>query len=460
MPDPTPQAAGTDMKSVPEVLAGDTVPPPPPYFDEGDTDPECRPFSKQSMLCPDYARREAAHLWREVWQMACRERALPNVGDYLTYDILDQSVIIVRTGEDEFSAFHNVCQHRGLKLVEGSGSLGDDGQFKCSFHGWCYDGGGKLRTLPRAWDFPTVEPGKVRLPPVRIDRWDGWIFINFDPDAEPLADFLGDMLPRHFALWPQAERHIVSHAMRLIRCNWKAALEAFLEVYHVPATHPSAGQFASDNAAKYDVFGPHGRMHMVKFVTPKGVSEQELVDHWIGMGLAAGSDSIPRVPEGGRARGVLADYQRQQYAARTGRDFSRFSDAEMLDTLEYHVFPNFAPWGGFGTNLVYRVRPNGFDPHTCLFEVMVTAPDPAGEKPRDADLTIVPEDASWMVAPGMTGLGPVLDEDVANLERVQKGLQSDGYQEMRFSRYQERLIRNLHQRVDEYLAKGADGPAS
>lgn len=195
MPDPTPQAAGTDMKSVPEVLAGDTVPPPPPYFDEGDTDPVCRPFSKQSMLCPDYARREAAHLWREVWQMACRERALPNVGDYLTYDILDQSVIIVRTGEDEFSAFHNVCQHRGLKLVEGSGSLGDDGQFKCSFHGWCYDGGGKLRTLPRAWDFPTVEPGKVRLPPVRIDRWDGWIFINFDPDAEPLADFLGDMLP-------------------------------------------------------------------------------------------------------------------------------------------------------------------------------------------------------------------------------------------------------------------------
>jgi phenylpropionate dioxygenase-like ring-hydroxylating dioxygenase large terminal subunit len=456
MPDPAPQAAGAGMMSVPEVLAGDTVPPPAPYFDEGDPDEAaCKPFSKQSMVCPDYARSETEHLWRRVWQMACRERALPNVGDYLTYEILDQSVIIVRTGEDEFSAFHNVCQHRALKLVEGSGSLGEGGQFTCAFHGWCYDRAGKLRSLPRAWDFPNVDAGKVTLPPVRIDRWDGWIFINFNPAAAPLSDFLGDMLPRHFSLWPQAERHIVSHAMRLVRCNWKAALEAFLEVYHVPATHPSAGKFASDIATKYDVFGPHGRMHMVKFFTPKGVSEQELVDHWIGMGLAAGSDQIPRVPEGGRARGVLAEYQRKQYAARTGRDFGGFSDAEMLDTLEYHVFPNFAPWGGFGTNLVYRVRPNGFDPHSCLFEVMVTAPDPAGERPRDAELAIVPEDASWMVAPGMSGLGTVLDEDVANLERVQKGLQSDGYQQMHFSRYQERLIRNLHDHVDAYIAKGA-----
>jgi hypothetical protein len=195
-------------------------------------------------------------------------------------------------------------------------------------------------------------------------------------------------------------------------------------------------------------------MHLVKFHAPKGVSEQALVDDWIGMGLAAGSGDVPQVPEGGQARGVLAAYQREQYGRRTGHDFSHFSDAEMLDTLEYFVFPNFAPWGGFGTNLVYRVRPNGFDPDSCLFEVMVTAPDPVGQTPADAPMTVLPRGSTWSEAPGIGGLAAILDEDVANLERVQRGLHSHGYKAMQFARYQERLIRHLHAGVDGWIAAG------
>jgi phenylpropionate dioxygenase-like ring-hydroxylating dioxygenase large terminal subunit len=450
-----PEGAG-GMADVCAILARDTMPPPPEYFESGSANTGSEPLSKQGMIDPAYARAEVRHLWRKVWQMACRERAIPEVSDYAVYDILDQSVIVVRTGADRFEAFHNVCQHRGIRLVAEGGRLGERGRFMCPFHGWCYDRHGRLTAMPRAWDFPSLDPARVALPQVRAESWDGWVFVNFDPDAAPLADFLGDMLPRHFALWPQAERHLVSHAAKIVRCNWKAAFGAFLEVYHVPVTHPSGGKFATDIATKYDAFGPHGRMHLVKFHAPRGVSEQDLVDNWIGMGLAAGSTDIPQVPEGGRARGVLAQYQRAQYGRRTGRDFSRFSDAEMLDTLEYFVFPNFAPWGGFGTNLAYRVRPNGDDPDSCLFEVMVTAPDPAGERPPDAPLTMLPEGASWMDAPGMSGLGAILDEDVANLERVQQGLHSDGYAMMHFARYQERLLRHLHRTVDAWLAAGGD----
>lgn len=439
---------GTGMADVAEILAGDRVPPPAPYFESGSDDLPDEPVAKDCMFSPDHARLEASHLWKKVWQMACRERAIPEVGDYTVYEILDQSVIVMRTGPDEFAAYHNVCQHRGIRLVTEPGSLGGRGQFVCPFHGWCYDRHGKLKAMPRSWDFPSLDPARVALPPVRVDSWDGWVFVNFDPDSEPLAEYLGDMLPRHFALWPQAQRHLVSHAAKVVRCNWKVAFEAFLEVYHVPVTHPSGGRFATDIATKYDVFGRHGRMHMVKFFAPNGVSEQDLVDHWIGMGLAAGQDDIPQVPEGGRARGVLADYQREQYGRRTGRDFSGFSDAEMLDTLEYFVFPNFAPWGGFGTNLAYRVRPDASDPEACLFEVMVTAPDPAGQRPADAPFVTLTEGTSWMEAPGMSGLGAILDEDVANLERVQQGLHSDGYQLMHFARYQERIIRHLHRSVD------------
>lgn len=445
------------MDDVHAILRADTMPPPAEYFEAGDGPPGSEPVDKACMIDPAYARLEAEHLWRKVWQMACRERALPNVGDFATYEILDQSVIIVRTGEAEFSAFHNVCLHRGIRLATGLGSLGHSGQFQCPFHGWCYDRRGKLKAVPRAWDFPALDLANAALAPVRVETWDGWIFVNLDPDAAPLADFLGDVLPRHFALWPQASRHIVGHAGKIIRCNWKAAIEAFLEVYHVPVTHPAGGKFASDNATRYDQFGPHGRMHMVKFHAPRGVSEQALVDNWIGMGLAAGSDAIPKVSDGGRARGVLATYQREQYSLRTGRDFSHFRDAEMLDTLEYFVFPNFAPWGGFGTNLVYRVRPNGPDPDSCLFEVMVTAPDPQGETPPDAPLALLPEGASWSEATGMGGLAAILDEDVANLERLQQGLHSDGYQMMQFARYQERLIRHLHTTVDQWIAAGQAG---
>ncbi len=436
------------------VIAGDAVPPPPEYFESGDEYAGSDPVPKDSMISPEIARLEARHLWKKVWQMACRERALPDIGDYTTYEILDQSVIIVRTGEQEFSAFQNVCLHRGIRLVTAPGSLGAKGLIQCPFHGWCYDRRGALKSLPRAWDFPEVDAATATLTPVRAETWDGWVFINFDPEAPPLTDFLGDVLPRHFALWPQAQRHLVGHAGKVIRCNWKAALEAFLEVYHVPVTHPKGGKFASDIVTRYDQFGPHGRMHMVKFHAPKGVSEQALVDDWIGMGLAAGNANIPQVPDGGCARGVLGQYQRAQYTKRTGRDFSHFSDAEMLDTLEYHVFPNFAPWGGFGTNLAYRVRPNGNNPDTCLFEVMVTGPDPDGEAPPDAPLALLPEGASWSEASGMGGLAAILDEDVANLERVQQGLHSDGYRVMQFARYQERLIRNLHAHVDAWIEAG------
>jgi phenylpropionate dioxygenase-like ring-hydroxylating dioxygenase large terminal subunit len=305
--------------------------------------------------------------------------------------------------------------------------------------------------LPRAWDFPNLKANRPGLTPVKADVWDGWVFINLDPQAKPLAQFIGDTLPRHFARWPLSKRYLQAHAAKIIPSNWKAALEAFLEVYHVAATHPAAGVFANDIATKYEQFDKHGRMHMVKFVAPNGVSEQDLVDRWIGMGLAAGKSVSPKVPAGGVARSVLAQYQRQKYRERTGLDFSKYSDAETVDTIEYFVFPNFAPWGGFGNNLVYRVRPNGNDHESCLFEVMITAPDPQGEMPPDAPMVLIPQEGSWMEAPGMSGLGAVLDEDVANLKRVQLGLHSDGYKEVRLSSYQEGIIRHLHSGIDSYL---------
>ena len=444
-------AADGQRIRVNELLRSDVVPPPEEFLETSNRDLGAAPLSKEGYVSPAVHRLEAERLWKRVWQVACRERAVPKVGDFVTYEIIDQSIIIIRVAAEKLMAFHNVCQHRGTRLVNGPGSLSNSGRFVCPFHGWCYDRTGSLVSLPRAWDFPETDMALSGLTPVKIAVWDGWVFINFDARAEPLESFIGPTVRRHFLRWPLADRWIQAHAAMFVPANWKVTLEAFLEVYHVAVTHPAAGIFANDVATKYDHFGKHGRMHMVKFVAPNGVAEQTLVDRWIGMGLAVSADAIPKVPTGGRARAVLADYQRKKLRERMGTDLSRLSDAEMLDTIEYFIFPNFAPWGGFGNNLVYRVRPHGKNCDSCIFEVMITAPDPIGEKPADVPVTWIAEGGSWMDAPGMTGLGAVLDEDIANLRRVQLGLHSDGFSKVQLARYQEGIIRHMHATIDEYI---------
>ena len=91
---------------------------------------------KQRYYDPEFYAAEAELLWPKVWQMACRLEELPNPGDFVEYEILDQSIIVVRTNADHVRAYHNSCRHRGMKLVEGQGSRRS---FVCPFHGWCWD---------------------------------------------------------------------------------------------------------------------------------------------------------------------------------------------------------------------------------------------------------------------------------------------------------------------------------
>ena len=127
---------------------------------------------------------EAELLWPRVWQMACRLEEIPNVGDFAEYEILDQSVIVIRT-EEGVRAFHNACRHRGVRLVQGRGSR--PGGFVCPFHGWCYgtDGRNTRVTQPSAFSEHNLEPGDVDLVPVRCELWGGCAWINLDDDCAP-----------------------------------------------------------------------------------------------------------------------------------------------------------------------------------------------------------------------------------------------------------------------------------
>ena len=106
---------------------------------------------KERYFDPDFFALEAEQLWPRVWQMACRLEQIPEPGDYVEYEILDQSVIVVRGADGEVRALQNACRHRGVRLVQGPGSC--SGTFTCPFHGWCYGPDGQNTAVPQKRTF-------------------------------------------------------------------------------------------------------------------------------------------------------------------------------------------------------------------------------------------------------------------------------------------------------------------
>jgi nitrite reductase/ring-hydroxylating ferredoxin subunit len=176
---------------------------------------------------------EKEKVWKKAWQMACREEDIPDVGDTLVYDICDLSLLVVRVDATTIKAYYNACLHRGRQLKE---CAGNNTELRCAFHGYCWNLDGSLEQIPCEWDCPQVEPAEWAPPEVGVGTWGGFVFVNLDPDGESLAWFLGE-LPEHFAKWPLEERYKAAHVAKVFPANWKVVQEAFMEAFHVVATH-------------------------------------------------------------------------------------------------------------------------------------------------------------------------------------------------------------------------------
>src|ERR1700730_17784890 len=135
---------------------------------------------------------EFDHLWPRVWQRACREEEIAEVGDFCEYLIGDQSILVVRSAPDVIGAYHNTCLHRGTRLAEGSGHFEDEG-IRCRYHAWRYDLGGRLIEVVDPEDVAPV-PQDVFLGQVPVGRWGGFVWVCLDPGAPPLLEYL-DPLP-------------------------------------------------------------------------------------------------------------------------------------------------------------------------------------------------------------------------------------------------------------------------
>jgi phenylpropionate dioxygenase-like ring-hydroxylating dioxygenase large terminal subunit len=446
------------MRTVREYLAEDPRTPEALFEVAGD-DPPLEPIPAAHYTSREFHQREIDKLWKRCWQMACRENDIPQPGDYCEYTIADQTLIIVRQEDGSIRALRNTCLHRGTALIEGSGS---NSEFQCTFHGWTWKLDGSLKNVPCRWDFPRVSDDDYQLPRVQVDTWQGFVFVNFDPDCEPLADFVGPTLARHFELWPLEKRYKAVHVVKKIRCNWKVAMEAFMEDYHVFRTHPQMVGYAADCNSQYDIFdGRHSRM-----LTAMGAASPHLQDAYTAQDtvdsmiedmvadVARDTDvkvEAPRIPDGSTPRATLAGFMRASLKERLGIDFSDKADPEVLDAIQYQMFPNLIPWGGFSFPLVYRYRP-AEDPDWCWFDVMIMAPLPDGvPAPRDVQCTVLPSDEPWANCPELGGLGPVYDQDMVNLPKVQRGLHNDTMNSLMMAEYQERNIRDFHRRLEAFL---------
>jgi hypothetical protein len=148
----------------------------------------------------------------------------------------------------------------------------------------------------------------------------------------------------------------------------------------------------------------------------------------------------------------LAERTRRDLTERTGRDYSSITDCEALDAIEYFVFPNFVPWAGYTTPLVYRFRPHGDDHRAAVMDVMLLEPVPvSGVRPPAAPTRHLEPGARWADAPELGYLGRILDQDTATLGRVQRGLQDGAGPDVTLARYQESRIAHFHATLGEYL---------
>ncbi len=450
---------------VQDVFKDDEIPPPRGLLEISDDDLSSADISVERYTSYEWHRKEVELVWKKTWQMACRVEEIPNPGDHIMYDIADDSVLIVRNAEGEINAFVNSCLHRGATLIDDSVNADGSGhcpaRFVCPYHGWQYDLDGKLCSVPGAWDFSHLDLDNIELPSVNIGFWGGFVFINLDPNCGPLEEYL-DILPAHLDEFDLENRYVAAHASKVAECNWKAAQEAFLEGYHVPQTHfnkEADGNIKPDymsavnntGSMQYDYWEPHVTrlIQQVGMPAPQFThlfdSEQDILNAYF-------ANDKHVLEEGQTARQYMARYNRKVWSKLHNSDCSNKSDSEMLDQIQYTVFPNFTVWPALISPLLYRFRPYGDDPNRSLFEIYMlfpkaddgSHPEPMKQKHLDADTL-------WETLPEFGGYGPIIDQDTPNFPRIQKGMRASKRQAISLANYQESRIRAFHETLDRYL---------
>jgi phenylpropionate dioxygenase-like ring-hydroxylating dioxygenase large terminal subunit len=228
------------------------------------------PVDYSDSIDPAHYEAERTAIFGRTWLNVGRVERLPRTGSYFTKELAaaGTSVIIVRGRDGEIRAFHNICRHRGNKLVwndyPARETAGTCRQFTCKYHAWRYGLDGELTFVQQESEFFGLDKSQFGLKAVRCEVWEGFIFVNLDPAALPLTDYLGE-LAKGIEGYPFHQMTEVFTYRAEIGSNWKLFIDAFAEFYHAPVLHQK--QAVSGEADKllgvgfealhYDLNGPH-----------------------------------------------------------------------------------------------------------------------------------------------------------------------------------------------------------
>jgi phenylpropionate dioxygenase-like ring-hydroxylating dioxygenase large terminal subunit len=415
---------------------------------------------KERYTTRDFAELEQTRLWPRVWQIACREEQVAEPGDFVEYAIGREAVVIVRSDAGELNAFYNACLHRGRRLADGCGSFGA-GPIRCAYHGWCYALDGRLVEVPDRDEFVGL-PDDLALAPVRVDTWGGFVFVNLDPDAGPLGDFL-DPLPALLGPYHLDQMRLRASLSTIIDANWKAVVDAFNEGYHVQGTHPQLLPWTDDVSLDYEALGIHahyGRLPNARRqlrpsprlgLAEGDYDEGEILEAFIaGLGGLFYKDESALVEEirasGADGATMLSRYQqgRRTLLEARGVAVEEFADDQLTSADDVFFFPNMVGPIYPGIAIVFRIRPNGLDPDSCIKDTWFLHWPQEGEPPKRAKRRFFPDwqERDW---------GEITNQDYANMEHVQIGMKSRGGAGLRLNPRQESNILHMHRVIDRYL---------
>lgn len=350
---------------------------------------------------------EQRHLWPRVWVMAGRAEDIPKTGDYMRFDDLGVPLVIVRGRDNDLRAYYNTCQHRGAPVVRDE--KGSTRQLRCQYHSWTYDiDSGHLISVPDERDFVGLDKAERCLPGVRCEVWDGWVFVNQDPNAVSLLDTLGP-ISSQLAEMCGAELRTISRRSEVVNCNWKVMAEGFLEVYHFRHIHSRNGDSHLDNRGATMGLLPGGHSRMVTPFSNVSVKAFGMQD-W-------------------------ADWQMR--ATPGFADIASVNAMVRSTSSAYSIFPN----------LITPIASYGF-PFLLFWPLSKnkTRLDWIHYGPKDWDGDVLPP--HWQRR--MEAFDLIMEEDTRNLGPMQKSLESPALRGIPIN-YQERRIWHFHEELDRVI---------
>ncbi len=419
--------------------------------------------------CPEYHEREREMLWMRVWQVAGRADEIPQTGDWMEHRIFDQSYVIVRGNDAKIRGFVNACRHRGNQFCQGRGHAV---RFTCPYHNWTYGLDGKLLAVAKPdYDGPVEEfvgdKDKLSLVEVPVELFAGFVFLNPDPDAAPLSDFLGEVAA---PLTPYRMEEMVPVGLNVrqsLNCNWKVVMDAFQEGYHIQSIHPELIPAMDESQERYSFFGDHsvatapfGASNVAESSADEQIEAiRRLPEIFPGVvnvlpcfeELVApyrGQDAVLAFPGSVTGRGLLQQATRETLTAK-GLDVSGLTDNQLSDNQFYLLFPNFFVTirAGEATFISSVPHPDG-NPNRCIWHVTgyLWLPPPQRAAMR-AELVDEPQEFQHFLA---------LQQDYDQMQLQQLGLRQRGMDHMTLTRQEVRLA-YFHSVLDSWLGEGGEG---